>query len=377
MKDSTSSLERFFEALAGLTIWQRLFQWRRFRPRIFEAFKEYRSLEESAASRADETQSLSSRLSLATNELDRLRGTISSLSQELTVLRERDTRREVEVQSSVTALQAIRDQIAAERADERSAREEEARALSERMRNTWREHEQVVRERIKLICQRHTITYADVVPFHGSPDNAILFADEYVVFDAKSPAGDDLRNFPTYVKAQAEAARKYARQEKVRRDVYFVVPSQTLSSLQTFVYNFQDHDVFVISVDALEPIMLTLQRIEAYEFAEQLSPEERDDIIRIIARFTHMTKRRIQVDQFFDRQFLDLLAQAETGLPSDLLERVREAERTLKLNPPQDQRTKLLTTEELEQHEKGVLKEGTVRGIPPVMPDDQGKNEVS
>ena len=373
MKESLGNLDRFFDALAGLSFWQRLFTWRTFRPRVFEAFKEYRALEETAASRAEEIQSLSSRLSLTANELDHARGLITSMGQELTVLRERDARRETEVQTSVSSLQAIRDQITAERVDERTAREEEARAQMERLRKTWREHEQNVRERIKLICQRHTMEYADVVPFRGSPDNTILLEEEYVVFDAKSPAGDDVRNFPTYLKSQAESARKYARQERVRRDIYFVVPSQTLSSLQTFVYNFEDHDVFIISIDALEPVLLTLQRIQEYEFAEQLSPEERDDIIRVIARFTHMTKRRIQVDQFFSRQFLDLLSQTETGLQPELLAKVREAERTLKLNPPQDQRTKLLTQDDLRQEEDRLLREAELRGVRPILPGEKEK----
>ena len=45
-----------------------------------------------------------------------------------------------------------------------------------------------------------------------------------------------------------------------------------------------------------------------YEFAEKLSPEERDNICRIIGKFAHTTKRRIQIDQFFANEFLDTLS---------------------------------------------------------------------
>ena len=62
-----------------------------------------------------------------------------------------------------------------------------------------------------------------------------------------------------------------------------------------------DYDVYIITKDSLEPIIMSLQKIESYEFADKLSPEERDDICRINGQFAHTTKRRIQIDQFFAR----------------------------------------------------------------------------
>ncbi len=389
MKGTTENLQRFFETVANLSFWRRLFAWRPVRALSYEAFKEFGLLLEPADRRAEEFERTSARLSLAENELghakdqirfyenergesrstgEQLRATIGSLNQELALLRERDQQRESQTQTAVTALRAIQDQIAADRSAELDTREAEARDRIERMRKTWRDHEQLVRERIKLLCQRHTVEYVDVVPFRGSPDNTLLFGDDYVVFDAKSPANDDLRNFPAYLKSQAEAARKYAKEEKVRRDVYFVVPSQALPSLQSFVYNFQDHDVFIVSVDSLEPIILSLRRIQDYALAEQLNPEDRENIVRIIARFMHMAKRRVQVDAFFSRQFLDALSAAETELDGELLSEIRDSERSLKLNPPQDQRTKLLTREELQDRQEHIESEIASRDIPGTLP---------
>lgn len=42
------------------------------------------------------------------------------------------------------------------------------------------------------------------LPFKGEPDNAIKINDEYIIFDAKSPSGDDFSNFSNYLKNQAE-----------------------------------------------------------------------------------------------------------------------------------------------------------------------------
>jgi len=44
------------------------------------------------------------------------------------------------------------------------------------------------------LSQRYLIEYVDKVPFKGDPDSTIKICDEFVVFDAKSPASDDLSN---------------------------------------------------------------------------------------------------------------------------------------------------------------------------------------
>jgi hypothetical protein len=80
-----------------------------------------------------------------------------------------------------------------------------------------------------------------------------------------------------------------------------------LKYCRQFEFRLSDYTVFVIPIDALEPIILALQKIEAYEFAEKLSPEDRDNICRVIGKFVHLSKRRIQIDGFFAKQFFELL----------------------------------------------------------------------
>jgi hypothetical protein len=75
-----------------------------------------------------------------------------------------------------------------------------------------------------------------------------------------------------------------------------------------------DYNVYIVTLEALEPLILSLKKLEEYEFVEQLTPEERDNICRVIGKFAHMTKRRIQIDQFFGRQFLEILTKCESDL---------------------------------------------------------------
>jgi len=236
----------------------------------------------------------------------------------------------------------------------------------ERLKNlkeTWKKHQDSAKSIIKTISQRHTVEYIETVPFKGDPDNTLLICDEYVVFDAKSPGGESLGNFSNYLKDQAEKAKKYAKQPDVKTDVFFVVPSNTLDYITTFVYKHGDHNVYIISIDALEPIILSLKKIEEYEFVDQLSPEDRESICRILGRFAHLSKRRIQVDSFFAKQFIELAYKCETDLQPDILKSVVEFERSEKLNPPLEKRAKTIPLSEIETESKKISQEAGVRGI--------------
>jgi hypothetical protein len=113
----------------------------------------------------------------------------------------------------------------------------------------------------------------------------------------------------------------------------------------------------------LEPLILSLCKIEDYEFAEQLSPEERENICRIIGKFAHLSKRRIQIDSFFARQFIELAYKCENNLPADIHEKVLEFEKSEKLNPPQEKRAKAINTKELEMEQSRIETEVAARGI--------------
>lgn len=289
------------------------------------------------------------------NELTEVKETLRQVQQNLKEAREEciklrneEDNRKAEHTTALTTFQKWREQIQLERSQELEERKQEELNRLMRMKQTWVEHEQNVKNRIKALCQKHTIEYADSVPFKGSPDNAIRLANEFIVLDAKSPASDDLNNFSIYLKDQAEKAKKYAKQEGVKKDVFFVIPSNTLDTLKQTVFSLGDYDVYAVSVDVLEPLLLCLQKIETYEFAEQLTPEERENICRIIGRFTHLTKRRIQIDSFFAKQFMEMVLKCDSDLPEEIKKEVAAFEKAEKLNPPSDRRTKSLDNKQLQ-----------------------------
>lgn len=306
---------------------------------------------------------LSNEVSALRQKLESYENELKGLRNENTYLKSSDEQRlkEYEIRMSnltETIKRFDRDRI--QEKEERHAREIERLRL---MKQTWINHEDNVKSRIKLICQKHGVEYSDKVPFKGKPDNTLRINEEFIIFDAKSPANDDLSNFPLYLKAQSEQASKYVKEEGVRREIFLVVPANTLEVLQQFEFRLSDYTVYVISIDSLEPMILALRKVEDYEFAEKLSPEERENICRVIGKFVHLSKRRIQIDGFFAKQFFELLYRSDADLPKDILEKAVEFERSEKLNPPTDKRAKQISNRELEQEVSKIKNDAMQKGI--------------
>jgi len=263
-------------------------------------------------------------------------------------LQQKEETRNREHSNALATLHKISEQVQSERNREVEEQQQMELQRLHQLKETWMNHQVQVKNSIRSICNKHTIAYAEQVPFKGEPDNALKICDEYIVFDAKSPAGDDTAHFFYYLKDQAEKAKKYAKQEGVKSDIFFVVPSNTLEVIKQNSFHLSDFNVYIISADCLEPVILCLKKIEAYEFAQQLSPEERENICRIIGQFAHLTKRRIQIDSFFAKQFMEMVLKCDSDLPEEIKKEVAGFEKAEKLNPPSDRRTKALDNKELQ-----------------------------
>ena len=277
--------------------------------------------------------------------------------------------RQKEVTKSIESAITLQESLEAEKSRLNDERVQDKEDALEKMKLKWSDHEKDVQNYLQLICRNNVITYVSQEDFphpRNKPDSSIEIMDQLIVFDAKSPANDDLSNFPKYIKNQTENLKKYAKHENVKNDLFLVIPSNTLEVIDQFHYNIGDYNVFIITKDALEPIVLSLKKIEEYEFADKLSPEERDNVCRIIGKFAHTTKRRIQVDEFFAREFLDTLTKAGSQLPRDILENVIKFENAEKLNPPMEKRNKKIHTKDLKEQVDKLEKEMEMREIPKI-----------
>tara|TARA_B110000003_G_scaffold276192_1_gene321412 strand:+ start:55 stop:1233 length:1179 start_codon:yes stop_codon:yes gene_type:complete len=288
--------------------------------------------------------------------------------ENISLKKEEDNRNET-LRKSVEATNTLQESLTKEKERLNDVRVKETELRMEKMKATWGEHEKDIENHLQIICRNHVIKYISQEDFphpRNKPDNSIEIMDQMIVFDAKSPANDDLSNFPKYIKLQTESLKKYAKHDDVKKDLFLVIPSNTLQVINQFTYNIGDYNVYIITKDALEPIILSLKKIEEYEFADKLSPEERDNVCRIIGKFAHTTKRRIQIDQFFAEEFLDTLNKAGTQLPREILESVIQFENAEKLNPPMEKRKKQILTKDLKAKSEEIKKEIELRNIPEI-----------
>ena len=326
---------------------------------------------EIAAARAEdfdqiklEKAAINERLSLIDRERD-------SLKSENIAFQKAEEGRQKEVSKSIASALTLQESLEAEKSRLNDERVQEKEDALKKMKLKWSDHEKDVQNHLQLICRNNVITYVSQEDFphpRNKPDSSIEIMDQLIVFDAKSPANDDLSNFPKYIKNQTENLKKYAKHDNVKNDLFLVIPSNTLEVIDQFHYNIGDYNVYIISKDALEPVVLSLKKIEEYEFADKLSPEDRDNVCRIIGKFAHTTKRRIQIDEFFAREFLDTLSKAGSQLPRDILENVIKFENAEKLNPPMEKRNKKILTKDLKQQVDKLEKEMEMREIPKISP---------
>jgi hypothetical protein len=287
----------------------------------------------------------------------------SDLREQLATLKGSEANMLKQYQDKIATLDSTQKRIEQERKQEQDERHSEEIQRIASLKDKWSRHQETVKETIKGICQKHVIEYVEKVPFKGSPDNTIKICDEYVVFDAKSPGTEDLANFYKYIRTQAEGVKKYAKEENVKKEIFLVVPSNTIDVIEQRSFNMGDYNVYVVTVDVLEPLILALRKIEDYEFAKELTPDERESICRIIGKFAHTAKRRIQIDHFFARQFLDILTKCDSDVPSDLLQKAVEFEKAEKLNPPQEKRAKQLPSKELITDTGKIQREAQAKGV--------------
>jgi len=386
MNKKFEKLNLFFDQIKTVGFWQRIFGWRLIKNLSYDAYGEFKELLNSIDSISQESDKIKISTAATSSENERLkaekieikeevkqlRDKVVRISDENTVFKQTENDRKTEHEKGVATLNTLTKRVQDDRNKEIEKQHKSEIEQLESMKETWARHEEKVETAMKRICEKHTIEYVEKVPFKGNPDNTLKISDEYIIFDAKSPSSDDLNNFPTYIKSQTESVKKYIKEDCVRKDIFLVIPSNTVGVIDTYCYNMADYTVYVVTLDVLEPLVLSLKKIEEYDFVEQLSPEERDNICRVIGKFVHMTKRRIQIDQFFGSEFLAILTKCGADLPKDILDKVIEFEKSEKLNPPVDKRSKQILVKDLASESEKIKKEAEVKGI--AFPDAVGRN---
>lgn len=373
--ENFNNLEQLFEKIKNITLIERIFSWKNIRSLSYDAYDEFKSidkiiddnqkilddlnhkkdlLEKDLSNSKENLNNFKSDNKVKSEKINDLNNQIKDLTSKLSKLEGVKENEQKEYIKNIEQLNKSQEQLNKDRIRLQEERDEEKEKQFEAMKNTWKTHELDVEHKLKLICKNRELEYIskEKVPFKGKPDNTIKIGEQYIIFDAKSPLNDNLDNFPKYLKDQANKIEKYTKEKDVRNSVYLVVPHNTIEilkeKLKEFCLNVSNYKVYIVSIDSLEPIFESLEEILKYKYVDQLSPEQRDKIAEIIGRFAHSTKRKIQIDNWANQEFLYILDSC-----NDLDEKTKlasvEKEKSYKLNPDMDKIGKLVDVTKLDE----------------------------
>ena len=372
---------KFYEEIKTMGFFKRLFSWGRIIPLLVESSREIEDIKKVVDENNDlsskikvknqEIKSLNKEIAKSENKNNELGADVKRLNQEtkesakkIAEFEKVKEEQQEEYDARISRLDKREVTVEERRQEIEDERVEEQQKKFDDMKNMWKTHEARVNQSIKQICRKYAIDYIDKekAPFKGKPDNTIRIANEFIIFDAKSPGSDDLKNFPAYIKKQAEAVKKYVKEPEVKKDVFLVVPTNTIDKLEATFYDMSDHRAYIVAEDSLEPIILSFKKIGEYELVKELSPEDREDICRVIGHFAHHTKRRLQIDSFLEEKSLELLRSCE-DLPEDVFEKVKDHEGKTKLNVPMEKISKKTDVKKLADKRKSINKELEIQNV--------------
>ncbi len=281
----------------------------------------------------DRYKSLESEYKSTTKERDGLANRIAKYEAE-------EDRRQKKHEDMIAQQEAARKTLEDEKLRIRREDEEyKTRELAERDR-MWNDHEQSVIALLGELCKKPQFgfdTYDNAnLPegFHGNlkPDFMIGFLNQYIIFDAKVSRSQDLQN---YLKdAVKKTAKKVKGNEDIYSTIFLVVPTDAVLELKQTAFYEEGFTFYIVSPESLEPILASLKKIEQYEFAQEMDPQERENIVDMLAHFDFHISTRNAVDYHLLQHGVETLSKLR-GKDSKLLQEMiikRQKMRNLNFN---------------------------------------------
>ncbi len=382
--------------IISASIWDRVFYWKNIiliigeiknsleqydekEQRLNSLEKEYIELKSGYMSELKLNENLSTKIKILENEKDilsPLKIKNIELTNELNKMKQEENSKDAIRESQIAKYEQFENNARERESRERQEKIQQKEEQDQQIKRTWQDHEINVNNTIKLICQEEAITFVEDWHHEKKPDNVIKICDEYIVFDAKSPSkNQELNNFPTYIKDQVNKLSKYAIHEDVKKHLFLVVPENTIHALKLLTFNDSNYCVHVISPQALKITMWALKQIELYEFADKLSPEDRENLARVYAGSQSYIKRSIQIHNDLNEKGLDLIQQNMKLISKESLkglkENALEFEKGDVVNVSKQNRGKIIDLEQEEIRQKEIKFKAETRTL--IKPSDNLK----
>ncbi len=259
------------------------------------------------------------------------------LSAKITKHEAEETRREKENDKKLADLEESRKGFENEKVRVARKDEEETQKKIEERDRMWNDHENNVNALLSSLCkmQEHSFEYFDNnnLPegFDGSlkPDFFIEFLGQYVIFDSKVSKRAD--NIQIYINENVKkTAKKLKNNTDIYPSVFFVIPTDAISELKKTYFYEDGISFYVVSPEALAPILASLKKIRDYEIAEKMDPLQRENIVSLIADLDWHVNFRNAADIFMSKLGVDILTKAR-NLDPEIAQEVKTKKENMRM----------------------------------------------
>lgn len=251
------------------------------------------------------------------SQIKRMHEECDALKKQIAKHEAQERQREKEFDQKLSRLEAAKVSLEEERQRVIREDEERLRKEAEERDRLWAEHELSVIAQLTDLCKQPQFAFTSFsntnLPegFDGSlkPDFMIDFLGQYVIFDAKVSKAKSLQDYITdQVKRTVGKVKK---NDQICKTIFLVVPSSALQELKSHHHVVDGYSLFIIGPESLAPILSSLKRISLYEFAEQMDPQERENIVQLIAELDFHINLRNAADILLTKMGTEILDKAQ------------------------------------------------------------------
>lgn len=239
---------------------------------------------------------------------------LSEMQEKISRYDSENMRKNQEFEEKIQKLSNAEKALEDERQRIRKNDENEQKKREEERERIWNDHEKEVVAKLRDICQKPSIGFT----FHDNtstpnnfskykPDGSIPFLGQYIIFDAKKS-----KNIRTYIQDQIKSTvKKYKDLPDIYPMIFFVVPKEEIEELKTLSFIEGSFIFHIISSESIEPILTILKKIKDYETLSDFDPEDREQIVHLIANYDRHISLQNAANILFTRDSLALMSSKE------------------------------------------------------------------
>ncbi|MBL7006879.1 MAG: hypothetical protein ISR78_07360 [Spirochaetia bacterium] len=272
--------------------------------------------------------------------LKAVRESFSRLEREKVELESREQSRKQEMSRQVTELENSRKTLELERERILAEEKQQLQEMEENRNRVWALHEQSCIVRMREVCSKPEYAFLsfdntnlpDNFDQTLKPDFMIEFLDQYVIFDAKLSKSMNLQIYiQNQVKSTVKKIKNSPNVQDIYKTVFFVIPAVDAGQLKTVSWYEDGYSFYVISIEAFEPIIAVFRKLKEYDLAEAYDPQERENIVNLIAAFDNHIRQQNAVNILNTLRGLKIMGEKQT-LSSDLAASIEDRRKSMRMD---------------------------------------------